>query len=661
MSYSRLILSACSKDRLPPGLSTSLPPRLDANAMIQYYLDNVYTLLPFFEETSLYYSVDAVYRAQQDPSSPPNEWDIWQVRMILAITNAFLSQQRGDQYYLEGAGHVSAALEHAERVLKPGAIATVQALLFLAEYSLLDPHHFDSWSIIGAASRAMIDLGLHQDPPRGSRIPKAKLELRRRVSHCVYILDRSSAIVQTRAFTFSDESSNLVCPFTPSQTPPTSSTAQRWLKSFDHSIDFMALRKIQSKWYYDMFQTGRDVWAEPYSYIWQTYRSMTDWFANVSKNTTDAIRIYYEMELLYSYIYILGSSPHVPRPHPYAQTLLFEHCISYANLLSRALGDPNHIAPVTFDDNMRAYMTGMQLLDVLVKSRDQLISGVAPEPPHLASGAPPAPTLPPLQNDSHSNVVRAINAIKSITDILKIFGQRWGYSNWRDDFAAAVDPMLKALNSRLWELLQTSVDAGVGRRPSHAMMNHSSGNVTTLDTLSRQTSNNQMTSPPPVSPPQHHPHGPHPAYTQGLTGPQLRAMRSSSGSIPAAFYNGYTPSNDAVSPPYELSFPGLAASSVGNSSIAGSNAGSPHLAMSHQHPSYQSSPPPAPLGTTSIPPPSVHQQYLNSGGAPGSVAAVPPASGPDDPKGQFAAWTGMMGPPPTQAVQRGTMLPRTNS
>ncbi|KAF2157616.1 hypothetical protein K461DRAFT_219963 [Myriangium duriaei CBS 260.36] len=580
MSYARLILSACSKSRLPQGMSVSLPPRKTANFMIQHYLENIFTILPFFDETSLYYSIDSVYRAQDDPSVPVAEQDIYMVRMILAISNAFLSEQRGDQFYLEGVGHVSAALEYAERVLKPGAITTVQMLLFLAEYSLLDPYHFDSWSLIGAASRAMIDLGLHQDPPKGANTSKSKLELRRRVFHCVYILDRSAAIVQTRAFTFSDDSANVVSPFSNAPTPRTTSTAHRWLKTFDHSIDLMGLRRIQSKWYYDMFQTGHEVWAEPYPYIWQTYYSMTTWFANISKNTSEPMKLYYEMELLYSYIYVLGASPHVPRPHPYAQTLLFEHCISYASLLAKALSGSKHIAPVTFDDNMRAYMTGMQLLDVLVKSRDQLISGVAPEPPHLPPGSPSTPALPPLQNDSKSNVVRAINAIKSITDTLKAFGQRWGYSTWRDDFAIAVEPMLIALNSRLWELQQTTVDAGLGRRPSYAV-SYSSGNISTLETLTRQSSNSHASPQTAASSPQQYQHAHHSSFSQPLTGPQIRAMRNSNPSMPPPLFNGMSSSNEPVSPPYEASYHGTTTTSSG--SVSGSNANSPHQQYSHQH------------------------------------------------------------------------------
>ncbi|PNS19948.1 hypothetical protein CAC42_7915 [Sphaceloma murrayae] len=527
MSYARLVLSACTKDRLPAGMRVPYPPRQMTTATVQHYLDNIYTLLPFFDETSLYYSIDNVYRHLSDGNAYVSNYDEWCVRMVLAITNTFLSEQRGDQYYLEGVGHVSAALEHAEAILKPGAIQSVQALLFLVEYALMDPHHFDAWNLIGCAARAMIDLGLHQDPPKGSVPSKSKLEVRRRVYQCVYMLDRSAAIVQARAFTFSDDSANVMNPFSKAQAPRTASTSQRWLKSFDHAVDLITLRQIQSRWYYDMFISGREQWADPYPYIWQTYHSMGTWFANISPVTTEPMRAFFELELLYSYIYILGTSPRVHKPAPYSQTLLFEHCISYAALLTRVIVDPKHVAPVTFDDNMRAYMTGMQLLDVLLKHRDQLISGVAPEPPHLPSGAPPPPALPALQTDPHANLCRAIDAIHQITDALKVFGQRWGFMTWRDDFERAVEPMLKALDSRLWELQNTRVDSN--RRPS-SMMHASSGSIATIETLSRQSSAASQ----------------HPAYSSSMTGPQLRAMRASQANVYAPLPYGMQDS-----PPYQ--------------------------------------------------------------------------------------------------------------
>lgn len=488
MSYAKLVLSACSKDPILEGMTAQLPPRHLVMKAIQKYLDHVYTLLPFFDETGLYYSVDAVYNSQADSNSAATDYDHWCVRFILAIASAAHSEQRGDSFNLEALGHVSAALKHAEGVLRPGTISSVQALLFLAEYATVDPHHFDSWSLIGAASRAMLDLGLHQDPPKGTAISKPKLELRRRVYWSVYMLDRSTSIVQTRAFSFSDASARVSTPpLTRSEAPRGVSRSQKWLKGFDHAIYLMKLRSLQSAWYHDLFQSGREPWTDPYPYLWRTCQELSNWFKELSENTSTSFRAFFELEMLYSFIYLLAPSPRVPVTIPYVQNAIFEHCISYANLMTAVINDKSHVAPVTFYDAMRVYMTGRQFIDVLAGNQDRLLSGVLPEPPQVMSDSPPAPPLP-SPPDPRQNVMRSISCIKQLTDCLGRFGQRWGYMSWRDSFENVAEPTLLALNQRMWELQEVPTTFTNQRRPSEWHHASSSGSVPSVGHLSRESS-----------------------------------------------------------------------------------------------------------------------------------------------------------------------------
>ena len=187
MSYGKLVLSAASKEPLPTGMKKELPPRFTASSHLRLYVDNFLTVLPIVEEAALYAALDAVY---QDGQMIATSMDHWTIRMVLAIASATQSQQRGDTHYSDAVGHICAAVEHAEQVLHPGSIWSIQAMILLVQYSMLDPAHFDSWQLVGAASRAMIDLGMHQEPSKSSNTRKTKLELRRRVYHCVYALDR---------------------------------------------------------------------------------------------------------------------------------------------------------------------------------------------------------------------------------------------------------------------------------------------------------------------------------------------------------------------------------------------------------------------------------------------------------------------------------------
>lgn len=186
MSYARLIRSASAKEPLPADLIKALPPKYAATPLIQHYLNNIFTLWPVFEEATLYSSVDAVY--QQGDNAKP--WDRWSVRMVLAIACLSQSESRGDTHYSDAVGHMNAALENAEDVLHPGYVSSIQALILWTIYATMDPHHFDSWTLVGAASRAMVDLGIHQDPSKNVAMSRAKLEIRRRVYWCIYSLDR---------------------------------------------------------------------------------------------------------------------------------------------------------------------------------------------------------------------------------------------------------------------------------------------------------------------------------------------------------------------------------------------------------------------------------------------------------------------------------------
>ncbi|RMY11521.1 hypothetical protein D0867_08053 [Hortaea werneckii] len=488
MSYARLILSACSKDPLPSGTTKELPPRYAAASLIQHYLNNIFTLVPVFEEASFYGSVDNTY-AQDTRKADP--FDHWVVRMVLAIASASMSEQRGDQHYLEGIGHVCAALSHAEGVLHPGSISSVQALVMLTEYAMLDPHHFDSWSLIGAASRAMVDLGLHTDPPKGTPMTKGKLDLRRRVFWCVYVLDRSTSLVQTRAFSFSDDSVRVKIPFTkaPSVLPAATNKSglqKPWVQTHEQALDLIHLRQIQSGWYTDLFQSGRTTWDEPYHYLWQTCEAMRKWFENISVTTNPSMRAFFELELLYSYIYVLSPSPRVPAISPFAAKLIFEYCIRYADLMLRLIDDVNYTPPLTFYDAMRVYMTGRQFLDVLQHNTDPLLNGHIPPHPEVKPTTAPPPAmpvvnLPPGDTLQRFNTVRSIHCIKQISECLAKFGMRWGYMSWNQRYQSETASMLETLHLRLREFDGISF----ARRPSMWHASSSASSVTSSSAASQ--------------------------------------------------------------------------------------------------------------------------------------------------------------------------------
>jgi hypothetical protein len=455
MSYARMVLSACTKDSLPPGFVTPLPPRNEAMITIRHYFENFFVMYPFFEESSFYASIDAVYNSETSRNPTASPFDHFSVRLVLAIAHSGRMEQRGDSNYMAAIGHVSAALVHAEHVLRPGSIASVQAMLLLHEYSMIDPHHFDSWGLIGAASRAMVDLGLHQDPPRSASISRAKLELRRRVFWCVYGFDRSTSLIQSRAFSFSDDSANVALPFSTAQTvvsPGAKDDSNHILfNSFGSAVDLFKLRRIQSEWYTELFQSGRIPLSDPYPLVWRSCEAMRNWFAGLSPSMNPQVRDFFELNLLYSYIYILAASPRMPFVAPFAQSLIFEHCIQYAEKMTSHANERVKTAPLSFYDAMRVYMTGRQFIEVLQGNEDRLLSGIIPDPPHVPLDSAPPPPAPHTPRDFQKNLQRSITCIKRLTDCLGLFGLRWGYMSWRDRFQRDSESLLSSLNQRVWK------------------------------------------------------------------------------------------------------------------------------------------------------------------------------------------------------------------
>ena len=188
MSFAKLVLSTSSVLAMPKPVNTYLPQRYEITPLIDHYLENIHALYPFLSESKLFKSIDAVYQENGRHALPI---DRWTTRLVLATAIASLSRVRGDTRYQDSVRHVAAALEEIETVVRPGSMVGIQAILQLVLYALLDPRHFNSWYLVGLASRVMVDLGLHQDPPEELRLNHSELDMRLRIYQCVYALDRS--------------------------------------------------------------------------------------------------------------------------------------------------------------------------------------------------------------------------------------------------------------------------------------------------------------------------------------------------------------------------------------------------------------------------------------------------------------------------------------
>ena len=185
MTFARLVLAAVIVSPIPDNDHPGLPARQVAQNIIQYYIHNVYSFYPCFQETVLLTIMDSVYQEHTVTDS-----EYWMLYMVLAIGSLAQSHKMNDEHYINGTNYVLMALDFADGALAPGHITQIQSLILFTQYSMMDPNHFDSWHLIGFTARAVVDLGLHQDPPVSSHTDKKALETRRRIFYCTYALDR---------------------------------------------------------------------------------------------------------------------------------------------------------------------------------------------------------------------------------------------------------------------------------------------------------------------------------------------------------------------------------------------------------------------------------------------------------------------------------------
>ncbi|KFX94683.1 hypothetical protein O988_06151 [Pseudogymnoascus sp. VKM F-3808] len=449
LTFARLILAASLNEPLPRLKNSQMPSRQTAMGLLQYYLENVLSLFPAFPETALFNALDAVY--QENPQHV-DDFDYWILYMVLAIGSMCQSRSSTDTYYKDGVDMVVRALKFADHVLMPGYPQQIQALILLVQYSTLDPAHFDSWQLIGFTCRAAVDLGFHQDPPKEQQIDKKSLQQRRKIFYSAYALDRSISMVHARPFSFTDDAISVAFPADLSSTSGDPESPISKLPALDASLLIFQLRKAQSTWYQELFQSSRDPLHHSSQYLWQMCYEMRTWSENLPKHLPPATRELFDLELLYSYVYCLAPSCRFPSVSELGKTLIFEYCMSYIQKLLPIAKDPINTAFYTYHDALRVYFIGSQFIAVLSDNLHALLQGIIPFI-NTAPGGPPPPPIPNMGRTD--NISRSIICIEQIIEALKTYGERWDDSKaLKSSFEAQSIGMLGELCRRQEEQRQ---------------------------------------------------------------------------------------------------------------------------------------------------------------------------------------------------------------
>ncbi|RMD43260.1 hypothetical protein DV735_g1869, partial [Chaetothyriales sp. CBS 134920] len=424
MSFAKLVRTMAVKTDLDAVQRIKLPPRYAIIQSINRYLHQIYVLLPFFSETDFMSSVSKVYQ-DGSHSVPVKPFDFWCVRMVLAITKASMSRAKGDQYDQEAIQHVASAMDLSNYVIHPGSIAGIQALLFLAQYSLLDPATFDSWYLVGTASRLLVDLGLHCEPGLETKINKEELELRRRIFHSTYALDRLTSMALGYPFTFTDDSAPGV-PL-PTETADSKTQSHLFLHSIRPSLYLFDIRRIQSAFYQITRYSSRLPWTAPQAsdYISSVSSDIHSWHLSIPLSLPQEHMLFFCLERFYSFILVNAPNQKVPAANmtELSKALVFEYCTQFASLLGPVLHNQDLHPVLTYPDILRVRWVGQQFLNVMWSDTDRLL-----RTQHITTGS----TSP--HASAQDNCSRAISCLQQITELLDWAVRRWDMPDLKHKF-----------------------------------------------------------------------------------------------------------------------------------------------------------------------------------------------------------------------------------
>ncbi|KAF9873755.1 hypothetical protein CkaCkLH20_08865 [Colletotrichum karsti] len=513
MTFARLVLAAATNEEVPDPTEDSFPTRAEALATIQYYTANIFSLFPCFSETHLLTVLDDIYNPDERVKERLKDSDYWLLYMVLAVGYSAQSKNLQDENYRLGLDFVSRALPFADKALMPGYPTQIQSLILFTQYSMLDSAHFDSWYLIGFASRAVVDLGFHQDPPQLQVPDKAALDLRRRMFYSVYALDRTISIVRARSFSFTDDSINVEYP---SASGP-SSGAISGPQSADPALLLFQLRRTQSEWYQTLFQADSAPLPDASSFIWQMCLEMREWHESLPDNLPAGTRELFDLELRYSYIYCLAPSDRSPHLTDYAKKLIFEHAIAYMNTIHGVAHGSLNNAFYTSLDVLKVYFVAMQFFTVFNASRELQLSEQRIIPPITRPGTAPPPPLPHRPAGSEDSVDRSIRCFQQVVETLGKLSERWV-------IASQLKTGFETISSELFSWLQMrrqmrDQQAQQPQHPPHPHPQHQHQHQ-------HQQSLHMHAGPSPPQPqhPTHPPHPPHP-HPQVIMGPPQMQMQ----------------------------------------------------------------------------------------------------------------------------------------
>lgn len=171
------------KIAIPP-----LPPQPAVERLVAAYVDFVGVTGPIIHIPTLGKQLLKIREG-----TDVEEGDIFVVMMVLALSTMASSRfvdPPDDLRACSEAFHAE-AMKHLDAVFEEQSYVSLQAILLLVWYSLLNPDKGSIWFLVGLATRACVDLGYHNEHNvQVDQLDALELDMRRRLFWCTYKMDR---------------------------------------------------------------------------------------------------------------------------------------------------------------------------------------------------------------------------------------------------------------------------------------------------------------------------------------------------------------------------------------------------------------------------------------------------------------------------------------
>ena len=246
---------------------------------------------------------------------------------------------------------------------------------------------------------------------------------------------RTISMAHRRAFSFTDDSSNVAFPFNQKPFSVSSTSAreheQVFLHALDPAIQLFQLRQLQSSAYQKLFQSGQQRIKEPWQIMSDCLHEMHLWIAQLPNVIRKPMKKLLRSEVLFGSILILSPPGLSSSLKSYRTALLFNYACEYADIMSSINGEQEKFAFYTSHDILRASFVARRFLAILRDESGQFLNSTLPLAPPPGSGSVPQPSH--LKWTTDEILIKAISCLDRLDKTLEHLSIRYGYSErWKE-------------------------------------------------------------------------------------------------------------------------------------------------------------------------------------------------------------------------------------